>query len=115
MGAAIMMKSHPQSVEHEAMVAFGGPVLGTAGAMAVAAAAASTDSQLFYALADFGLMINLFNLVSLHWWARRCDCTHQRIMAACLTGRQRMHGGWFYLLANSNLMVISACVLCSPT
>eukprot|EP00611_Tribonema_gayanum_P012229 TRINITY_DN22862_c0_g1_i1.p1 TRINITY_DN22862_c0_g1~~TRINITY_DN22862_c0_g1_i1.p1 ORF type:complete len:422 (+),score=102.84 TRINITY_DN22862_c0_g1_i1:138-1268(+) len=62
-GAAIFMKSIPETVEHEAMIAFGGPVLGSLGAVAVAGAAHSMDSQLLYALADFGLMINLFNLL----------------------------------------------------
>mmetsp|Transcript_4794 Transcript_4794/g.7252 ORF Transcript_4794/g.7252 Transcript_4794/m.7252 type:complete len:356 (+) Transcript_4794:59-1126(+) len=63
MGAAIIMKSSPESVEHEAYIALGGPVLGTAAALAISGVAAMNHSQLLYALADFGLMINLFNLL----------------------------------------------------
>jgi len=63
MGAVISMKDAPKDAYQDAMIAFGGPILGGAGAGAVAVAGALTDSQLCYALADFGLMINLFNLL----------------------------------------------------
>jgi membrane-associated protease RseP (regulator of RpoE activity) len=45
------------------MIAFGGPVLGTVAAGATAIAGNTLDSQLLYALADWGYMINLFNLL----------------------------------------------------
>jgi len=63
MGAAIAMKEQPRNAYEDALVAFGGPVLGSLGAAGVAVAAAQTQSQLLYALADFGFMINLFNLL----------------------------------------------------
>ena len=63
MGAVIAMKDRPRNVYEEAVVALGGPLLGTAGACAVAAYGAATGSQLCLALADFGFMINLFNLL----------------------------------------------------
>jgi Zn-dependent protease len=63
MGAVIATKEQPRDAWQDAMIAFGGPALGTAGAMAVAGAAQATDSQLLYALADFGYMINLFNMM----------------------------------------------------
>ena len=63
MGAYIGMKDRPRNVYEEAVVALGGPLLGTAGACAVAAYGAATGSQLCLALADFGFMINLFNLL----------------------------------------------------
>jgi len=63
LGASVAMKKSPQSVYHEALVALGGPVMGTAGAFAVWGGALATNSQLCYALADFGFMINLFNLI----------------------------------------------------
>lgn len=47
------------------MVAFGGPVLGSVGALGFAGAAHVMDSPLLFALADFGFMINLFNLIPL--------------------------------------------------
>ena len=54
MGAAVAMKKHPRDAWEDALVALGGPVLGSVGAGAVAVAAHSMDSQLCYALADFG-------------------------------------------------------------
>ncbi|KAL7531240.1 hypothetical protein ACHAWF_003683 [Thalassiosira exigua] len=65
MGAAVAMKERPKDAYEEALVAFGGPVLGSAGALGCAAAAHGTDSALLFALADFGFMINLFNMIPL--------------------------------------------------
>jgi len=62
-GAVIAMNKRPRDAWEDALVAFGGPVLGSAGAGAVAIGAHMADSQLLYALADFGFMINLFNLL----------------------------------------------------
>lgn len=63
LGASIAMKSQPKDAYTEALVAFGGPVVGTAGAMAVHAMAYATDSQLCYALTEFGYFVNLMNLL----------------------------------------------------
>jgi len=63
MGAVISMKDHPKDAWQDAMIAFGGPVLGSVGAAGLAGAGAMTDSQLCFALSDFGYMINLFNLM----------------------------------------------------
>lgn len=65
MGAVIATKSHPRDAWQDAAIGIAGPVTGTAGAMAVAIGAQVTDSQLLYALADFGYMINLFNMLPL--------------------------------------------------
>ena len=65
MGAVIATKDHPRNAWQDAMIAFGGPALGSAGALGVATAAAMTDSQLLYALADFGYMVNMFNMLPL--------------------------------------------------
>lgn len=68
MGAAVAMKQRPKDAYEEALVAFGGPVLGSMGALGVASMAhmSTTDNaQLLYALSDFGFMINLFNLIPL--------------------------------------------------
>jgi Zn-dependent protease len=62
-GAFIAMRNQPRDAYEDALIAFGGPVLGGAGAGAVALAATATQSQLLFALADFGFMINLFNLL----------------------------------------------------
>lgn len=63
MGAVIAMKDQPKDAWQDAIIAFGGPALGSAGAAVVAVGASATDSQLLYALADFGYMVNLFNML----------------------------------------------------
>lgn len=63
MGAVIAMKEYPRDAWDDAMIAIGGPVAGSLGAGVVALGAHMTQSQLLYALADFGFMINLFNLL----------------------------------------------------
>ena len=65
MGAAVAMRKRPKDAYEEALVAFGGPILGSAGALGCAGAAHIMDSHLLFALADFGFMINLFNLIPL--------------------------------------------------
>jgi len=65
MGAAVAMRKRPKDAYEEALVAFGGPVLGSVGALGFAGAAHAMDSPLLFALADFGFMINLFNLIPL--------------------------------------------------
>ena len=63
MGAVIATKNLPRDAWEDALIAAGGPVAGSLGAGVVAVAAHMTESQLLYALADFGFMINLFNLL----------------------------------------------------
>lgn len=65
MGAMISMNRRPRDAWEDALVAFGGPVLGSLGSAGVAVAGHMTDSQLLFALADFGFMVNLFNLLPL--------------------------------------------------
>ena len=65
MGAAVAMRKRPKDAYEEALVAFGGPVLGSIGALGFAGYANATGSPLMYALADFGFMINLFNMIPL--------------------------------------------------
>jgi Zn-dependent protease len=65
MGAMIQMKQRPRDAWEDALVAFGGPALGSLGAAGVAVGAHMTQSQLLFALADFGFMVNMFNLLPL--------------------------------------------------
>jgi Zn-dependent protease len=63
MGASIGMTEHPANAEIEAQVALAGPILGSCAALSLGLAGNLTDSQLLLALADWGYMINLFNLL----------------------------------------------------
>lgn len=63
MGAVIVMKGRPRDAWEDALIAFGGPIAGSVGAVGVAAVGHATQSQLCLALADFGFMVNLFNLM----------------------------------------------------
>ncbi|WP_391563853.1 site-2 protease family protein [Paenibacillus cremeus] len=66
LGALISMKKHPRDAVTEAYMAYGGPLLGTIGALAVFVAAYLTDSELFYSLAYVGFFLNLLNLLPIH-------------------------------------------------
>lgn len=64
-GAWIQLKDQPMNVETEAYVAFAGPVVGSAAALACYFYARQTGSDLLLALAYSGCMLNLFNLIPL--------------------------------------------------
>ena len=61
-GAMIAMKGLPQDRGDEAEIAYGGPLAGTAAALAVAAVGLVTESRLLISLAYTGFFLNLFNL-----------------------------------------------------
>ncbi len=63
MGALIALKDAPKDAWMEAWVGIGGPLLGSAGAVACGGLYAITDNPLFRALAFTGFFLNLFNLV----------------------------------------------------
>ena len=63
MGATVAMKNRPRDAWEEALVAFGGPILGSAGAVGCSLGGYAIDSQLLYAIADFGYFINLINML----------------------------------------------------
>jgi Zn-dependent protease len=64
-GAWIQLKELPHSVETEAYVGMGGPLVGTAGALVCYFLARIYDSDLLLALSYAGFFINLFNLIPL--------------------------------------------------
>jgi len=64
-GAMIAMKGAPRDRGSEASIAYGGPLAGTAAALAVAALGLATGQRLFLALAYTGFFLNLFNLTPL--------------------------------------------------
>lgn len=63
LGAQILLKEMPPNAWVEAIVGYGGPLLGTIGGMAAFVIGVLTGSPLFYALASSAFFLNLFNLV----------------------------------------------------
>eukprot|EP00924_Labyrinthula_sp_SR-Ha-C_P016756 maker-scaffold_6-snap-gene-14.48-mRNA-1 protein AED:0.02 eAED:0.02 QI:68/1/1/1/1/1/4/20/364 len=63
MGAVIPMRGLPTNVRQEAQVAIAGPLFGTAAACGLGFAGHVYGSNLLISLADFGFMINLFNML----------------------------------------------------
>jgi len=62
LGALIGMKEMPRDVGKEALMAYGGPFLGTLGAQLCFNLYYWTGKTVFLGLAQFGYLINLFNL-----------------------------------------------------
>jgi Zn-dependent protease len=65
-GAFISMKQQPTNARVEAIIASGGPVIGSLGAFVCLGIGVLFQSNLFLALAYTGCLINLFNLVPVH-------------------------------------------------
>src|SRR5919108_5737929 len=63
MGALISLKQMPHNAWREAKLAIAGPLLGSAGALALFLAGIAWDSRQLKALAFLGFLINLFNLL----------------------------------------------------
>ena len=63
LGALINLRQSPRNALEEAIVGIGGPVLGTVGAVVTYFIYLKTGSQLFYELAMFGFLLNLFNML----------------------------------------------------
>jgi Zn-dependent protease len=62
-GAVIVMKGRPRNALIEALVAFGGPILGTVAALVCLAISFVLDSDFWQALAYTGFWINFFNML----------------------------------------------------
>ncbi|HXN00953.1 MAG TPA: site-2 protease family protein [Candidatus Dormibacteraeota bacterium] len=69
LGAFVSMKQQPRTVAQESIMAIGGPVLGSIAAglcyLGYLTMPSSSTGQLLRALAYFGFLINLFNLIPL--------------------------------------------------
>jgi Zn-dependent protease len=64
MGAVIALKEHPRDAYQDALIAAAGPIAGTLAAGVISIAGHwNGQSQLLISLADFGFMVNLFNLL----------------------------------------------------
>lgn len=62
-GAHIVMKQMPKNAFVEAVAAYGGPLLGTLGAIGCAGIGIYTQNLFWFALASSGFLLNLFNLL----------------------------------------------------
>jgi Zn-dependent protease len=63
LGALITLKQMPHNAWREAKLAIAGPILGSAGALALYIAGVAFDSRPLKALAFLGFLLNLFNLL----------------------------------------------------
>lgn len=61
MGALITMKKQPLNAQTEAYLAFGGPLLGTVGALGALALGVILDSTAILSVAQVGFFLNLIN------------------------------------------------------
>lgn len=62
-GAHIVMQQMPKNAFVEAVAAYGGPLLGTLGAIGCVLIGMTTGNLFWYALASSGFLLNLFNLL----------------------------------------------------
>ena len=62
-GAHIVMKQMPKNAFAESVAAYGGPLLGTIGAIICVGIGVATENLFWYALASSGFLLNLFNLL----------------------------------------------------
>lgn len=62
-GAHIVMQKMPKNAFAESVAAYGGPLLGTLGAIGCVAIGMATGNLFWYALASSGFLLNLFNLL----------------------------------------------------
>lgn len=65
-GALIMLKKNPRDAVTEAFVAFGGPLLGTIGAIITLFLGLAWQSELLIVVANVGFFLNLINLLPIH-------------------------------------------------
>ena len=62
-GAHIVMQKMPKNAFAESVAAYGGPLLGTIGAIGCVGVGMATGNLFWYALASSGFLLNLFNLL----------------------------------------------------
>jgi len=65
-GALIQMREEPKDAKTEAIIGIGGPLAGVIGAFICLGIANLFTAPLFYALAYFGFMVTVFNLIPAH-------------------------------------------------
>jgi Zn-dependent protease len=65
-GAIIQMKEAPKDAKTESIVGIAGPIFGALGAFVCLCVGELFDSTLFFALAYFGFLLTVFNLIPAH-------------------------------------------------
>ena len=66
LGALITMKKNPRDAVTEAYIAFGGPILGTIGALIAYILGVMLESHIMLVIANVGFFLNLINLMPIH-------------------------------------------------
>jgi Zn-dependent protease len=66
LGALIMMKKQPRDAATEAYIAYGGPLIGTLGALACYGLGVGLEKKVWIVIAFIGFVLNLFNLLPIH-------------------------------------------------
>lgn len=66
LGALITMKKQPTNAETEAYLAYGGPLIGTLGALLTLGLAVLTQYEVLFAIAQVGFFLNLVNMLPIH-------------------------------------------------
>lgn len=66
LGALITMKKQPANAETEAYIAYGGPLLGSLGALLALGLAVITNYEILFIIAQVGFFLNLLNLLPIH-------------------------------------------------
>lgn len=66
LGALIVMKKQPQDAQTEAYMAFGGPILGSVGALVMLLLGFITAYEPFFVIAWIGFFLNLINMLPIH-------------------------------------------------
>ncbi|RKD27036.1 hypothetical protein BEP19_00220 [Ammoniphilus oxalaticus] len=65
-GALITMRKQPLNAEEEAYLAFGGPLIGTVGALGAYGLGVALQSPALLSVAQIGFFLNLINLIPIH-------------------------------------------------
>ncbi|CAD7949703.1 unnamed protein product [Amoebophrya sp. A120] len=113
MGAAVEMRDQPKNATHEALIGIAGPVLGSLAAVAPFLYGLQTGSQLAFALAHWGFLINLFNLMPVGQMdgGRILGALHPGFLICGLAG----NAGLIYLMPTAPMLYITLLMGCFST
>lgn len=106
MGASVIMEKFPMDASEEAAIALAGPILGSIASLVPLAYGIQTHSQLAFALANWGFMINLFNLAPVGSLdgGRVAGCLNKWLLPVGLVGM----GSLAYMLQHPMIYLVTA-------